>query len=151
MKSLIPKDDLYAQKVSESFSRQEVMKTIGVNIVSVEPGKLELEFSHNAKLTQQHGFIHGGIVTTVLDSACGYAALSLMPKDSAVLTVEFKTNFMSPAQGEKFSAFGSVKKAGKTITVCDGELFALHDNQKKLVATMTATLMAIRNREGIVG
>jgi len=147
MTGLIAEDDLYAKKVSEGFSQQEVMRTIGVNIVSIEPGKVELKFAHNAKLTQQHGFIHGGIVTTVLDSACGYAAFSLMPKDSAVLTVEFKTNFMSPARGDEFHAIGYVKKAGKTITVADGELCTLQNDQKKLVATMTATLIAIPNRE----
>ncbi|NKB64309.1 MAG: hotdog fold thioesterase [Gammaproteobacteria bacterium] len=152
MSLYIPKDVSYREKVSESFSRQEVMKTIGVSIVSIELGQVELVFKHDTKLTQQHGFIHAGIITTVLDSACGYAAFSLMPEDSSVLTIEFKTNLLSPAMGEKYLAVGRVKKPGKTITVCDGELFAFLDDQKKLIATMTCTLMTLSNKErGIKG
>lgn len=147
----VPNDEAYKEKVTESFSRQAVMKTVGATIVSIEPGQVELQFQHDIKLTQQHGFIHGGIVTTVMDSACGYGALSLMPEDSGVLTIEFKTNLLSPAKGEKYLAIGRVKKTGRTISVCDGELFAYTGDQKKLVATMTCTLMTLVNREGIKG
>jgi len=146
-----PKDAAYQEKVRDSFSRQRVMGTIGVDILSIDPGQVELEFQYNKNLTQQHGFIHAGIVTTVLDSACGYAAYSLMPEDSAVLTIEFKTNLLSPAKGEKFVAVGCVKKPGRTISVCDGELHTFLEGRKKLVATMTATLICVRNRDQIMG
>lgn len=147
--SFIPKDDRFDEKVRESFNQQEVMKTVGASIISVEPGKVVLEFNHDPKLTQQHGFIHAGMVATVLDSACGYAAFSLMPRDSAVLSIEFKVNLLSPAQGEKYIAIGRVKKPGKTITVCDGEIFAVKNGKKKLTATMTGTMMSIANRKGL--
>jgi len=149
MDSYIPKDDKFEEKVRVSFNRQAVMKTVGASIISIEPGYVELEFNHDPKLTQQHGFIHAGIVSTVLDSACGYAAFSLMPKGSAVLTIEFKVNLLSPAQGEKFIAIGRVKKPGKTITVCDGEIFAVRNGQKNLAATMTGTMMSIANKTGL--
>lgn len=151
MTQFIPKDTHYKEKVRDSFSRQGVMNTIGVSVVSIEPGEVELEFSHSAALTQQHGFIHAGIVTTVMDSACGYAAYTLMPENASVLTIEFKTNLLAPAQGSKFFAVGKVKKPGRTISVCEGELFSLTEGEKKLVATMTCTLMCIQNREGITG
>ena len=151
MQQFVPKDALFKEKVSESFARQAVMNTIGASIVLIEPGLVEIEFRHDPKLTQQHGFIHAGIVTTVVDSACGYAALSLMPEDSGVLTIEFKTNLLSPAKGEKYLAVGSVKKPGRTITVCDGEVFSFNGDKKKLVATMTCTLMTLSDREGIKG
>ncbi len=151
MNSFMPKDDSYETKVRESFDRQEVMKTVNASIVSIEPGIVELEFLHDQKMTQQHGFIHAGIISTVLDSACGYAAFSLMPKDTAVLTIEFKVNLLSPAQGERFLAIGKVKKPGRTITVSEGEVFAVNKGEFKLVASLTATLMAIPNREGLKG
>ena len=149
MKSFQPKDDEYESKVRDSFNRQNAMQTVNASIVSVDPGKVELVFPHDDKLTQQHGFIHAGIVSTVLDSACGYAAFSLMPKDSAVLTIEYKVNLLAPADGEKFIAIGTVKKPGRTITVSDGELYALKNDERKLVATMTGTLMCVINRAGI--
>lgn len=149
MSNFIPKDPSFEEKVKQSFFRQEVMNTVGAKLVLIRPGHVELECEYNKKFTQQHGFIHAGIVSTVLDSACGYSAFSLMPKNSAVLTIEFKINFLSPAQGEKFIAIGKVKKPGKTITVCDGELYAVNKNDRKLVATMTGTLMSIPNREGL--
>lgn len=104
---------------------------------------MELEFPFQAELTQQHGFIHAGIVSTVLDSAMGYAAFSLMPINAAVLTIEFKVNLLSPAKGERFTAVGKVKKAGRSITVAEGELFAHLGGERKLVATMVGTVMAV--------
>jgi len=99
--------------------------------------------------TQQHGFTHAGIIATALDSACGYAAFSLMPEDAAVLTVEFKTNLIAPAKGEYFLFRGRVVKPGRTITVCDSRAFAVESGQERLVATMTGTLMALFDRAGI--
>ncbi len=144
-----PANENFETRVRESFSRQEVMKTLNASIVNVQAGEVELEFPFQTSLTQQHGFIHAGIVSTVLDSACGYAAFSLMPKDAAVLTIEFKTNLLSPAKGDRFRAVGSVKKPGRTISVTEGELFAYQDGKVKLVASMVGTIMSVYNREGI--
>ena len=109
--------------------------------------QVELKFGYHTKLTQQHSFIHAGITPTILVSACGYAAFSLMPNDTSVLIIEFKINLLSPAQGENFIAIGKVKKAGRTITVCVGDLFALSNNQRKLVAIMTGTMITTPSRE----
>lgn len=149
MSKFIPQDPSFASKVKSSFYRQEAMNTVGAIPILIEPGHVALEFKYDKKLTQQHGFIHGGIVSTVLDSACAYAAFSLMSEDMAILTIEFKVNLLSPAQGERFIAVGKVKKSGKTITVSDGELYAINEDKRKLAATMTCTLMSIPNREGL--
>jgi uncharacterized protein (TIGR00369 family) len=144
-----PADENFETRVRQSFYRQEVMKTINASILNVQAGEVELEFPFQANLTQQHGFIHAGIVSTVLDSACGYAAFSLMPIDAAVLTIEFKINLLSPAKGACFRAVGSVKKPGRNITVTEGELFACQDGKEKLVATMVGTIMSVYNREDV--
>ena len=122
---------------------------MNASLVAVRPGEVELEFPYHTSLTQQHGFIHGGIVSTLLDSACGYAAFSLMAEKTAVLSIEFKVNLLSPAKGEHFRAIGKVKKRGRTITVTEGELFAYADGKQKLVATMVGTMMAIYDRAGM--
>jgi len=144
-----PANENFETRVRESFSRQEVMKTVNASILDVQAGEVELKLPFQVNLTQQHGFIHAGIVSTVLDSACGYAAFSLMPKDAEVLTIEFKINLLSPAKGACFRAIGSVKKPGKNITVTEGELFACQDGKEKLVATMVGTIMSVYNREGV--
>ena len=110
LSNFMPRDERFREKVRESFSQQRVMETIGASLISIDPGRVEIGFMHNVSLTQHHGFIHAGIVTTVLDSACGYAAFSLMPGGTSVLTVEFKSNFLAPAQGDSYLAVGSVKK-----------------------------------------
>ncbi len=139
----------YKEKVIESFNRQGMMKTINASILAIRPGEIELEFPYQSNLTQQHGFIHAGIVSTVLDTACGYAAFSLMPENAAVLTIEFKVNLLSPAKGEQFRAVGKVKKHGNNITVTEGELFSHEEGGRKLVATMVGTIMSVYDREGI--
>jgi len=139
----------YQQRVRESFHRQQVMNTIGAAILSIQPGELEIEFPYRPQLTQQHGFIHAGIVSTVIDSACGYAALTLMPAGAGVLTIEFKVNLLAPAKGQTFRAIGKVKKPGRNITVTEGELLAQEDGNMKLVATMVGTMMTLHDREGI--
>jgi len=144
-----PNYDGYRQKVIESFNRQDIMKTVNASILGIRPGVLELGFPYQSNLTQQHGFIHAGIVATVLDSACGYAALSLMPEHAAVLTIEFKLNLLSPATGERFRAVGRVKKPGRNITVAEGELFSDAEGGQKLIAVMVGTLMSVYNRDGI--
>ena len=144
-----PKDPDFVTKVTSSFARQKVMQTIGATIESVNPGEVTLRLPYDESLTQQHGFIHAGIIATLLDSACGYAAFSLMPKDAAVLSVEFKTNLMAPAKGDYFLAKAIVVKPGRTITVTNAELFAYSDGKEKLVASMTGTMMVVYDRDGI--
>ena len=127
------------------------MRTLGVEIVRLDPGEIELEMPYNPAYTQQHGFMHAGIITAALDTACGYAAFSLMPADAAVLTVEFKTNLLAPAKGERFSFRAHVIKPGKTLTVCEARAFAMQNGEGRLIATMTGTLMAVFQRDGLVG
>jgi uncharacterized protein (TIGR00369 family) len=138
-----PKDPNFADRVRASFARQRMMQTLGVEITRLAPGEIELAMPYEAAFTQQHGFIHAGIMATVLDSACGYAAFSLMPTDAAVLTVEFKTNLLAPAKGERFVFRARVVKPGRTITVCDAAAFAIDAGTEKLIATMTWTLMVL--------
>lgn len=138
------------QRVQESFSRQPALATIGATLTRVKPGEVTIELPIRPDLTQQHGFVHAGIVTMVVDTACGYAALTLMPAASAVLTVEFKVNFLSPATGDKLVARGWVIKPGKTLTVCLGEVHAWNGWEDKLVATILATMIA-RENTGLVG
>ena len=127
------------------------MQTIGATLTKVIPGEVEISLEFRDDLTQQHGFIHAGIVATLADTACGYATFSLMAPDAAVLTVEYKINLLSSAAGESLIAHGKVTKPGRTLTVCAGNVFAVKDCDRKLVATMLATMMSIREREGLVG
>lgn len=127
------------------------MATLGVELARVAPGEVELRMAYNPALTQQHGFIHAGVVATALDSACGYAAFSLMPAEAAVLTVEFKVNLLSPAKGDAFSFVGKVVKPGRTVTVAEGDAFAHAGGESKRIARMTATLMTVTGRAGIDG
>lgn len=147
--SFQPKDPGYAQRVRASFGRQAAMETIGATLAAVEPGRVAIELPWAQPLTQQHGFLHAGMVATALDSACGYAAFSLMPADSAVLTIEYKINLLAPAKGERFRMDGLVIKPGRTITVAEGRAFAIDSGREKLIATMNCTLMALVGREGI--
>jgi len=129
------------KRVKESFARQTVMATIGASITGVEPGEVTIELPFRSDLAQQHGFIHAGVVTMIVDTACGYAALTRMSASAAVLTAEYKINFLSPAEGEKLIARGRVLKPGRALTVCYGDVHAVKDGQEKLVATMLATMM----------
>jgi uncharacterized protein (TIGR00369 family) len=149
MTSFEPKDPHFEARVKASFARQQTMATLGIEITGLGAGEIELRMPQMAAYTQQHGFTHAGIIATALDSACGYAAFSLMPADAAVLTVEFKTNLIAPARGEYFLFRARVVKPGRTITVCDSQAFAVEAGQERLVATMTGTLMALFDRAGI--
>ncbi len=140
-----PLDPDFEQRVRSSFARQGLINTLNGKIAYISPGKLHIEAPFDKRFTQQDGFLHAGIVTTLMDSACGYASYTLMPKDSRVLSVEFKVNFLSPAQGEQFRAEGRVVKSGKTISVCEGKLFAIQDAVEKLVAMMQATMICIQD------
>ncbi len=150
MKDFASQNENYELRVRESFSKQNLMKTIGASLTRVLPGEVDILLKFRHDLTQQHGFIHAGVVAALADSACGYAALSLMPPDAAVLTVEYKINLLSPALGESLLACGKVTKPGRTLTVCSGDVFALKDGEKKLVATMIATMMSVRGKEGMI-
>ena len=112
-----PKDPQYAERVRASFARQDAMKTIGATLASVEPGVVVIEMPWAQALTQQHGFLHAGMVATALDSACGYAGSTLMAADAGILTIEYKINLLAPAEGERFRMVGVVLKPGRTITV----------------------------------
>jgi len=132
----------FEQKVRESFGRQQFMTKLGATITSVLAGSVEIEVPYDASLTQQNGFVHAGVITSILDSACGYAALSLAPAESDVLTVEFKTNLLAPAIGKRFVARSHAKRAGRTLTVCTADAFEI-GKQDKPIATMLATIMTI--------
>jgi len=134
------------ERVRESFARQKLIITLSGEISHIGPGELHITAPFDKRFTQQDGFLHAGIVTTLIDSACGYAAYTLMPADSRVLSVEFKVNFLSPAVGEKFRAEGRVVKSGKTISVCEGKFFVLQDEGEKLVAMMQATMICIHDK-----
>jgi uncharacterized protein (TIGR00369 family) len=138
-------------RVRDSFNRQAAMSEIGAELVRVDPGRVEIRFPFRERFTQQHGFLHAGIVAAVLDSACGYAAFSLMPAGAGVLSIEFKSNLLAPARGESFLARGEVLRPGRTITVCQGTVLALDQGSEVEVAAMQATMMAIHDREGISG
>jgi len=138
-----------ADRVRASFARQAMMATMGVELVSVEPGVVVLELPFSSALAQQHGFLHAGAISAVADSACGFAALSLMSADAAVLSVEFKLNLLAPAAGERFRATGRVVRAGRTLTVCSAEVEAIIGVERRLVALMQGTMMAVRGREGV--
>jgi uncharacterized protein (TIGR00369 family) len=139
-----PEDPDYERRVRESFARQRAMETFGARLMRVAPGEVEIALAFSGELTQQHGYLHAGVVAAVVDTACGYAALTLTGAGSEVLSVEFKLNLLSPAAGESFIARARVVRAGRNITVCAGDLFALKaDGAEKPVATMLATMMRV--------
>jgi uncharacterized protein (TIGR00369 family) len=123
-----------------SFARQGLMGTIGAEITALDYGHLEVRFAFQPSLTQQNGFVHAGVITSVMDSACGYAALSVSPENYDVLSVEFKVNLLAPAAGDSFVVRAEVKRAGRTITVCSADAFAVHAGKEKPIATMLATM-----------
>lgn len=139
----------FEARVRASFARQRIMETIGAVLIRVEPGTVEIALPHREDLTQQHGFVHAGVVATILDSACGYAAFSLMPDDVAVLTVEYKINLLRPAHGDRMVARARVVRPGQTLTVCAGDVFAQTGSTEKVVATMLATVMAVPQRDDL--
>ena len=144
-----PGDPAYESRVRASFARQSIMTLLGASLERVAPGAVDIRLPFRADLTQQHGFLHAGVTTTIADSACGYAAFTLMPPGAAVLTVEFKVNLMAPAAGETFLARGRVVRAGRTLTICSGDVFAVDAEDEKHVLTMLATVMTVQNRSGL--
>ena len=139
----------YAQRVAASFAKQGIMTTIGAQLGRVTPGEVEITLPVSTHVSQQHGFVHAGVVAAIADSACGYAALSLMPPDAGVLTTEFKINLMAPAGGDYLLARGRVIKSGRTLTVAQAEVYAVTAGKEKLCALLTASLMTIQGRDGI--
>ena len=141
--------DEQQERVRASFDKQGLMATLGARLESVSPGLVEIALIPEPAVSQQHGFVHAGAVSAIADSAAGYAALSLMPAGTGVLTTEFKINLLAPAAGDRLVARGRVVKAGRTLTLAQAEVFAESGGQEKLVAFLTATLMAVEGRDGI--
>ena len=136
-------------RVQQSFALQGAMQTLGAELTRIELGAVDICLDWAQGLTQQHGFLHAGMVSTALDSACGYAGLTQMPADAAVLTIEFKINLLAPAKGQRFRMEGRVIKPGRTITVTEGRAYAIDNGQEKLIATMGCTLMCLQDRAGL--
>ena len=142
-----PKNPDYRTIAIHTFEQQRAMRTLGISIARLEPGEVDLAMAYSPDFTQQHGFVHAGIITAGLDNACGIAAFTLMPPDTGILTVEFKTNLLAPAKGERFAFRATVVKPGRTLTVCEAKAYAEHREVETLIATMTGTLMALPRRE----
>lgn len=145
-----PADPQFEERVRSSFAAQAFMTTLGARLTSVTPGEVSIELTPESRLTQQHGFVHAGVVTSIADSACGYAAFTLMPADHEVLSVEFKVNLLRPAVGDAFHAHARVIRAGRTLSVCQANVVALASGNRREVATMLATILGrpSRSRSG---
>ena len=141
------RDPNYEARVRSSFAKQRLMTTIGAQLETVEPGLVDIRLPFRDDLTQQNGFLHAGTIAAVADSACGYAALSLMPADADVLSIEFKINMLAPAKGDAIIARGKVIRAGRTIMVCRADVVSLTRGDEKLVAAMQGTMMVVTERQ----
>ncbi|HRP22414.1 MAG TPA: PaaI family thioesterase [Thauera sp.] len=146
-----PKDPAYAERVRASFGLQQAMQLIGAELAVVEPGYTEIHLANKPGITQQHGFIHGGVVGMIADSAAGYAANTLTPADTSVLTVEYKMNLVAPADGDRLVARGEVVKPGRTLIITRAEVFAIRDEKWTLCALMQQTIMAMQGRKERAG
>lgn len=138
-------------RIRQSFARQGAMETLGAELTRISLGVVEIELAYDRKLTQQHGFLHAGVISAALDTACSYAAYTVIEQEASLLTIEFKVNLMSPGRGERFLFRSEITKPGSNIIVADGRGYALTDGPAKLIASMTSTMMVIRGREGISG
>lgn len=145
-KRLMPRDPDFEARVRDSFARQPAMAHIGASLLTVEPGHVAIRLPHAHHNTQQHGFVHGGMVGMIGDSACGYAAYTLMPADSSVMSVEYKINFLDPAAGDELVAHGRVRKSGRTLSVCDMEVTAVTNGVEKTIASGVVTLICLQGR-----
>ena len=146
MKAFTAPDPAFATRVRASFERQAIMRLIGARLSRVDPGHVEIELPYREDLTQQHGYFHAGVTSTIADSAGGYAGYTLFPADSSVLTVEYKLNLVAPAEGEKLVAVGRVKKSGRSLTVCELEVLAVKSGETKSCAYGLQTLMCLHGR-----
>ncbi len=140
-----PIDPQFEARVRASFATQSIMTTIGAKMKRVAVGEVDIELPFRGDLSQQNGYIHAGVISTILDSACGYAGYTLIPAAANMLTVEFKINLLRPAVGDRFIARGRVVRPGKTLTVCTGEVVAINADGERTVALMTSTLMTLRD------
>ena len=146
-----PRDPNYAERVRASFRLQHAMSLIGAEMALVEPGYVEIHLPHKAEITQQHGFIHGGVVGMIADSAAGYAANTLTAADTSVLTVEYKMNLVAPADGHRLVARGEVVRPGRTLIVTRADVYAIRDEQWTLCAIMQQTIMAMQGKSERTG
>lgn len=146
MSEFTPRNPDFAARVRDSFARQPAMAHIGARLLAVEPGRVAIELPHDPRITQQHGFIHGGIVGMIADNCCGYAAFSLFPADASPLSVEYKINLLAPADGERLVARGEVVRSGRTLTVCSFAVTAHKGADATVCAIGTATIMALAGR-----
>jgi uncharacterized protein (TIGR00369 family) len=137
----------FIQTVKMSFSKQGLMRHLGATMDVIEPGHVSITMPYSDDLTQQHDYFHAGSLTSIVDSACGYAALTLMPPNTEVLTIEFKVNFVSSAIGDRVVAHGRVVKPGSIVTVCQGEVFAMNEGGEKICALMQATMLSRPTKE----
>ena len=144
--AFVPADPLYATRVRESFARQGAMATVGARLSAVAPGYCAIELVPTPAVSQQHGYVHGGVIAMIVDSAGGYAGYSLFPATASVLSVEFKLNLLAPAQGERIVAEGFVVKSGRTLTITRGEVHAESAGRRTLVALMQQTLIAMHGK-----
>lgn len=142
-------DDPLFHRIATSFGKQGLMQTLGASLGHVSPGEVMIRMPFSPGISQQHGFAHAGSIATIVDSACGYAALTLMPEDKAVLTSEFKINLLAPALGSHFEAIGTVLRAGRRVHVVQGEAWAIQGESRKQVAVMLATMMVIDGETGL--
>ena len=143
-------DENYLERIRSSFAKQGLMSTLGATLGNLSPGHVEIELRPHPAISQQHGFVHAGAISAIADTAAGYAALSLMPDGRGVLTTEFKINLVAPAVGDRVIARGRVVKTGRTLTLAQTEVFAESGGEEKLVALLTATMMTIDGRKGVV-
>ena len=146
MPAFRPKDVNFEARVRDSFARQALMRLIGARLARIEPGLAEIELPFRADLTQQHGYLHAGITSAIADSAGGYAAFTLFPAESSILTVEFKINLVAPAAGERFLAVGRVLRPGRTLTVCGLEVIALLGSERTTIALGQQTLICLEGQ-----
>ncbi|ANM29768.1 hypothetical protein ABI59_09545 [Acidobacteria bacterium Mor1] len=146
MSDRVVRDADYEPKIRASFDRQKAMALMGARLGRIEPGVVEIELPFSDEIVQQHGFVHAGVITSIADSAAGYAARTLMDAGSAVMSVEFKVNLLAPAAGERFVARGEVIRSGKTLTVCRSDVLAHQGGETRLIATLLATMMRLTDR-----
>jgi uncharacterized protein (TIGR00369 family) len=144
--TFVPPDPAWREKVEREFAAQSAMRLIGARIARLEPGVVDIELPAREDLRQQHGFIHGGVTTMIADSAAGFAGYSLMPAGSQVLTVEFKVNLLAPARGDRLLACARVIKPGRTLVICDIDVFAFDGERKAAVLKGLETLISLQNR-----
>ncbi|HDS01774.1 MAG TPA: PaaI family thioesterase [candidate division Zixibacteria bacterium] len=149
MQKFEPQNQEFEITIRQSFKKQNLMQALGARLVAIALGEVTIELPYREDLTQQHGYLHAGVITAVIDSACGYAALSLMPAGMEVLSVEYKINLLSPADGERLTAKGVVLKPGRKLYVVRGDAYSIKDGGEKHVAAFQGTMVAARKRDKI--